>query len=195
VNRRDQILEAAGELFALSGYEGVGIDDIGAAIGVTGPAIYYYFAGKDAILVELILPQIKRLLAAARRLVDCGFEPLTTLSSLVSVHVDFVVTHPRLSQVHDRELHNLPPAQQQEVRRQMSEYVAVWAAALNLAGDAAVDPEEARVAVQAVFGLVNSTAVLRWSKSREELASVLNVLALSALAGVVPRLRTAPQLS
>lgn len=190
VKRRDQILEAAGELFARNGYEAVGVDDIGAAIGITGPAIYYYFAGKEEILAALLLPRIERLLLRAGELVEEGSDPLAILRSLVAFHVDFVVSHPTLSQVHDRELHNLSRALQHEVRLQMSEYVAVWSGILRLA-EPAVDPHEARAAVQAVFGLVNSTPVLRWRRSRAELAEFLCVLALSALAGILPRVRAA----
>ena len=32
----------------------VGVDDVGAAVGVTGPAIYRHFAGKDAMLAEML---------------------------------------------------------------------------------------------------------------------------------------------
>ena len=191
MERRDQILDVACDLFARRGYEHVGIDDIGAVIGISGPAIYYYFSGKEDLLVELLLPRIGSLLERARELVGNGGDPLATLRSLVAFHIDFVVSHPTLSQVHDRELRNLPPAQQHDVRRQMSEYVGQWASVVRRA-TADLDDDEARATVQAVFGLINCTPVLRWGRSRGELAELLAVLALSALSGVVPALSPAP---
>jgi AcrR family transcriptional regulator len=190
VERKDQILDVACDLFARRGYEHVGIDDIGAAVGISGPAIYYYFSGKEDLLVELLLPRIGSLLEQAHELLAQEEEPLVIVRSLVAFHIDFVMSHPTLSQVHDRELRNLPPAQQHDVRRQMSEYVGQWASVVRRAARDLGD-DEARATVQAVFGLINSTPVLRWGRSRDELAKLLAVLALSALSGVVPALSPA----
>src|SRR5436305_15047820 len=54
-SRREQILRAAAQLFAERGSRAVGVDDVGAAVGVTGPAIYRHFASKDAMLAEMLL--------------------------------------------------------------------------------------------------------------------------------------------
>src|SRR3954463_3542383 len=53
-SRREQILAAAAELFARHGFHGVGIDDIGAAVGISGPALYRHFRSKDAMLGEML---------------------------------------------------------------------------------------------------------------------------------------------
>jgi AcrR family transcriptional regulator len=55
LTRRDEILAAAAELFAAHGYAAVGIDEIGARAGVTGPAVYRYFPSKEAILTAVII--------------------------------------------------------------------------------------------------------------------------------------------
>jgi AcrR family transcriptional regulator len=51
-NRRVQIAMAAAELFCAHGYHGVGIDEIAASVGISGPAVYRHFPTKYAILVE-----------------------------------------------------------------------------------------------------------------------------------------------
>src|SRR5256885_15339803 len=61
-SRRDEILEIAVGLFASRGYHGVSMDDIGAAAGVTGPALYHHFAGKEAMLVAALAPVSEGLL-------------------------------------------------------------------------------------------------------------------------------------
>lgn len=53
-SKKEIILDAALSLFSEKGYDAVGVDEIGAAAGVKGPAIYHYFRGKEAILNELI---------------------------------------------------------------------------------------------------------------------------------------------
>src|SRR5262245_45443874 len=52
--RREMIVAAAAELFRKQSYRGTSLEDIGAAVGTTGPAIYRHFPSKDAILVELL---------------------------------------------------------------------------------------------------------------------------------------------
>ena len=65
-SRRDEILEIAVGLFAARGYHGVSMDDIGAAAGVTGPALYHHFAGKEAMLAAALIPVSEGLLAGGR---------------------------------------------------------------------------------------------------------------------------------
>ena len=52
--KKQIIMDAALDLFSEKGYAAVGVDEIGAAAGVKGPAIYHYFKGKEAILNELL---------------------------------------------------------------------------------------------------------------------------------------------
>lgn len=57
-DRKATIVTAAGELFAARGFAGVGIDDIGERVGITGPAIYRHFPSKDAVLDAVVLDTI-----------------------------------------------------------------------------------------------------------------------------------------
>ncbi|MGH3360722.1 MAG: TetR/AcrR family transcriptional regulator, partial [Nocardioidaceae bacterium] len=60
--RKQQILDTAAELFATRGFHGVSVHDIGTAVGVSGPALYRYFDGKNAILAEMLVDISERLL-------------------------------------------------------------------------------------------------------------------------------------
>ena len=66
-DRRLQLLAAAERLFAERGFLAVRLEDIGAAAGVSGPAIYRHFPNKEALLVELLVGISTRLLAGAPR--------------------------------------------------------------------------------------------------------------------------------
>ncbi|MGB3770437.1 MAG: helix-turn-helix domain-containing protein [Rhodococcus sp. (in: high G+C Gram-positive bacteria)] len=59
--RARQLLRAAADLFGTRGYAAVGMDDIAARVGTTGPSIYRHFDTKYDLLTTLHL-------AAARRL-------------------------------------------------------------------------------------------------------------------------------
>lgn len=50
---QQKILLAALELFSTKGYDASGVDEIAAAVGLSGPAIYYHFRSKDDILDAL----------------------------------------------------------------------------------------------------------------------------------------------
>src|SRR5687768_3233831 len=83
-SRREEILEIAVGLFAARGYHGVSMDDIGAAAGVTGPALYHHFAGKEAMLVAALIPVSDSLLAAGReRFVRHPDDPHAAIEALV----------------------------------------------------------------------------------------------------------------
>jgi len=51
--RRDQILEAARELFTINGFHATSMDDIIAAAGMSSGGGYGYFSGKDAIIAAI----------------------------------------------------------------------------------------------------------------------------------------------
>ena len=64
-DRRDKLIAAAERLVAERGFLAVRLEDIGAAVGVSGPAIYRHFPNKEALLVELLVGISTRLLAGA----------------------------------------------------------------------------------------------------------------------------------
>src|SRR5437763_6550864 len=107
-SRREQILRAAAQLFAERGSRSVGVDDIGAAVGVTGPAIYRHFAGKDAMLAEMLLRISERLLAGGtERVAAAGGDPAAQLQALIDFQVDLALDNPALITVQDRDLGSL----------------------------------------------------------------------------------------
>ena len=62
---RHSCIAAAERLVAERGFLAVRLEDIGAAAGVSGPAIYRHFPNKEALLVELLVGISTRLLAGA----------------------------------------------------------------------------------------------------------------------------------
>ncbi|MBG6139595.1 TetR/AcrR family transcriptional regulator [Longispora fulva] len=180
--RREEILEIAVELFATRGYHGVSMDDIGGAAGVTGPALYHHFAGKEAMLAAALTPVSEQLLAGGRDRVAAGGTAEEVLAALVGFHVEFALEHPAVIALHLHELDRLPPEPRREIRRLQRLYVEEWVAALiKLRPD--LDPAEARVLAHAAFGLMNSTPFLGGEVDRERRSVLLRASALAALGG------------
>ena len=69
-DRKSQLAAVASELFRQRGYHGVGINDIAAAAGVTGPAIYRHFADKQAILAHVLLSGLRDMEIATEAALD-----------------------------------------------------------------------------------------------------------------------------
>ncbi len=179
-SRRDEILRAAAQLFAERGSRAVGVDDVGAAVGVTGPAIYRHFASKDAMLAEMLLRISETLLAGgSERVADVGNDPAAQLRALIAFHVDFALDNPALITVQDRDLGSLPDDDAAQVRRLQRRYVEVWVSVLArlLPG---TDATLCRARAHAVFGLINSTPHSAGRLGRPALAALLADMAWAA---------------
>ena len=197
-DRRAQLLTAAAALMAERGYLAVRLEDIGAAAGISGPAIYRHFPGKEALLVELLVGISTRLLDGARDVVatvatgdtgdtgDTGAQ--SALDGLIEFHLDFALTEPDLIRIQDRDLASLPVVAQRQVRRAQRSYVETWVGVLTrLHADLAED--DARVMAHAVFGLLNSTAhsiKSAGARSTERSRDVLRAMTRAVLALPAP---------
>jgi len=177
--RRDQILTAAAELFARHGFHGVGIDDIGAAVGISGPALYRHFRSKDAMLGEMLTSISERLLDGGQQRVDASTNPDEALRALVGWHVDFALDDPALITVQIRNLANLTDPDRRRVRALQRRYVEVWVDTIQHTVDN-VDEPTARAAAHAVFGLINSTPHSA-HLDRAQMAALLSRMALASL--------------
>jgi AcrR family transcriptional regulator len=181
--RREEILQIAVALFAERGYHGVSMDDIGAAAGVTGPALYHHFAGKEAMLVAALAPVSDGLLRGGReRVAAHSGDARAALESLVEFHVEFALAHPAVIAVHLHELDRLPEEPRRQIRRLQRLYVEEWVGVLT-ALRTELSAAEARVLAHAAFGLMNSTPFLGGEVDRDRRAALLTAAALAALAG------------
>ncbi len=138
------------------GFQAVRLEDIGAAAGVSGPAIYRHFPNKEALLVELLVGISTRLLAGARTVLAETDEPAAALTGLIEFHLDFALGESDLIRIQDRDLAHLPISAQRQVRRAQRSYVEIWVGVQREAHPD-LDEADARLMAHAVFGLLNST--------------------------------------
>ncbi|MFJ3904288.1 TetR/AcrR family transcriptional regulator [Streptomyces sp. NPDC090025] len=178
--RREQILKEAARLFAERGFHGVGVDEIGAAVGISGPGLYRHFPGKDAMLAELLVGISERLLDGGRlRVAEAAGDPRALLGSLIDGHIDFALDDRPLITLHDRELDRLKDEDRKRVRRLQREYVELWVTVVRELHPATPETDT-RAAVHAVFGLLNSTPHLGTPLGREATERLLRDLAHGA---------------
>lgn len=158
--RRQQILDTAAVLFAERGFHGVSVHDIGAACGISGPALYKHFRGKGQLLAASLIDISETLLEEGSARATAAASPTEALDALIDWHVEFALEHPAFIIVQDREWTNLDASGRRDVRALQLSYIDVWvdtvrALSPDLGGF--TDRATARAAVQATFGLLNST--------------------------------------
>lgn len=155
-DRRAALLEAAAGLFAERGFNGVSIEDLGAAVGVSGPAVYRHFSSKQAVLEALLVGVSERLLAGGEAVEEAAADAGSGLRALIGFHVDFALGESDTIRVQDRDLDALTEAARRQVRRLQRRYIEVWMRVLG-GLHPALPEDELRVRVQGTFGLLNST--------------------------------------
>ncbi len=178
-DRRAALLRAAAELFAERGFARVSIDELGAAAGVSGPAVYRHFASKQAVLAALLIDASEGLLTGGRAVVEAEPDAAAALARLVAFHVDFALANADVIRVQDHDLDSLTDDGRHAVRALQREYVELWVDVL-----ARVRPGEPRDALRtrahATFGLINSTPHSSRAGARAA-RSILESMALAAL--------------
>ncbi len=170
--RREQIIATAMRLFAARGYHGVGMDDIGDAVGMSGPSLYEHVAGKVDILLDAYDRAGAFVIAGAARAVVSAASPGEALDGLIRSYVEVAFDHVDLLVVTSREGGSLPASERPRLARRRRDLHEQWAGVLReLRPDLA--PADARILVRSALALVNALARQRRQASPSIEAAVL----------------------
>lgn len=174
---KDRLLVSAASLFAERGFHGVGIEELSASVGLTGPALYRHFRTKNALLAAMLISVSESLVARAEEVIERDLSPRKTLQALIDRHLDFTLNQPDLIRVHERDFANLDEEDARTIRRLQRKYVEIWVDQLQAIYKE--DRETSRAKAHAVFGLLNSTPRIKSASVRP----TLQQLAENALLG------------
>ena len=152
MSRERKILDAAAELFYESSYHGVGVDAIGDRAGLSGPAIYRHFTGKDEILATLLNETLDGLISSTAAIYD---DPRQDLDRLIRQQVEFTMAHRHLINIYQREVRALAEPWRRQYVRRLEQYAARWEAAITRCYPQA-SPHAVTLAAQAALGLIHS---------------------------------------
>jgi AcrR family transcriptional regulator len=155
--RREQILDAAGALFAQRPYDEVSIEDIASAAGVTRGLVHHYFGGRNDVYVALL----ERLGAQREDQLrpPAGRSARARVADTVSRWLDWTEANHTIwlaTIAHGEDIAD------PEVRRVVSDLVGRAVALLTaFHADIAQDSPRLRYALECWTGL-NRTATRRW---------------------------------
>ncbi|QJY49374.1 TetR/AcrR family transcriptional regulator [Pseudonocardia broussonetiae] len=131
--RREQLLHVAAREFRAKGFAGVSIDDIGAGLGIVGPALYRYFDTKADILVAAVGRFHEWLALEADRAMRTPCPDEEVLGLLVEGYVRVAREATDLLAVWLTERLYLPDAARERIDRIQADYVAEWQRWLSVA--------------------------------------------------------------
>lgn len=124
--RRDQITDAALQLFDELGYHGTSMGDIAKSVGMSASSLYNHFGSKQEVLAEIMRTGMERLLrthAAALAGID---EPVEQLRASMATHVEFHARNNRAVRVTNNEILSLEEPTRSVVKQLRRDYVARW---------------------------------------------------------------------
>lgn len=178
VSRESTILRAALRLISERGFDAVGVDEIGDAAGISGPAIYRHFSSKEEILSTLFDQAMDRLLEFSG---PRHSDPWIELKGLVGAQVKLVLQDIELVNVYAREDRSLTAESRRRLHRRQRQHVDRWVAALKRCFPEC-EVDQLTCAAHAAIGLILSVA--HWPhpvRSTPDIGQLLEQMALGSL--------------
>lgn len=181
---RARIIAAGTELFAERGYAAASMRQLAELAGVSLSASYYYFPGKQDVLVAIMEEAMLRLEAGARDVMARDLEPLERLAELVRAHVCVHLEEPELARVADGELRALGGASREDVIAWRDRYEAYFRKTLAEGVDQGVFSDGLDVPITAMAIITMATGTAGWWRpkgrlSADEAAALLSDLAIA----------------
>jgi AcrR family transcriptional regulator len=179
---REAIMTAASELFRERGFRETSLSDIGAAAGVSGPAIYRYFSSKGELLSVLIEEAALLWRETVDEVLNEDTPPRITLERLIDAAIRLQLRNGNLRDVFNKEYRSLDDDARRRVARIERVRTAEWVHVLTEVRPGLSD-QEARAAVTMVDGMLRSITALT-DMEQPELARVMKDMVLGGLLSV-----------
>lgn len=107
--RREQIFTVGARLFAEKGYERTSLQEVADLLGVTKPALYYYYSSKEQLLFEIMSFVMEQVLADISDVAGSDLPPYEKLREYVRRYVGFFAAHPNEHTIMSTEVDSLGP--------------------------------------------------------------------------------------
>ncbi|MGY0536547.1 TetR/AcrR family transcriptional regulator [Nocardioides sp. YJ-D4] len=150
---RDEILQAAAELFVNRGFAATSTRDIAEKVGIRQASLYYHFEGKPGILAELLELSVRPSLEKVERIeLECPADvPEAALYLLALIDADTLATVPQ----NIGKLYRMPDVRTSEVFEEFEPALQELTAAYGrLGADVVSGPVAGTVGVSQLGGLL-----------------------------------------
>jgi len=166
---------AAADLFQRFGFQNVSIERIGAAVGLTGPAVYRHFKGKHDILAHALMNQGELAERICRRTDEQGGHPEEKLRLLLSRFGEMTANGDEAT-LWRREQRHLDDTQREVLRRHIAASQEVFADRIAAARPG-LGVRKARLLALAVLVMYANTPEFRGTLSQDRLLQLQTAMA------------------
>lgn len=183
---RDDVIQAAGRLFANRGYHATSMRDLGNELGILGGSVYAHVASKEELLVEVVQRAGRLFGESAEQAMVSSEHPREQLRALIRGHIGVVLAHREESQTFLNETTALSESNRHAIVRERDTYEARFRSVItNGIADGTFRPDlDANLAASFVLSILN--AIERWYQpdGRVDPSSLSDELHMFAISGI-----------
>ncbi|MCA1563104.1 MAG: TetR family transcriptional regulator [Acidobacteria bacterium] len=178
-DKRDAILRAAIETFAVRGFFNAQVADVARAAGVAAGTVYLYFRGKDDLLISIFERTMKAAIAEGRDSVSGFADPVAGLRAIARLHLDRLGRDRALAVVFQIELRQSTKFMERFSTTQLREYLGIIRDVISQGQSEGLFKRQVNptLAAKLFFGALDEMAT-NWilSKRKYSLASEADVI-------------------
>ncbi|MCP3974314.1 MAG: TetR/AcrR family transcriptional regulator [bacterium] len=182
---REDVVQAAGRLFAARGFHGTSMRDLGEELGLLGSSLYSHVDSKDQLLVEVVGNGAELFQGLVDRIAASAAPPDVKVAELIRGHVAIITEHQDQSATFLNEARFLPIDNRSAVVAMRDRYEATFreiiAEGIRTRAFRAQNPALASILVLSVLN-----ALIRWyrpsgSLDPREIADAMVAFAMDGL--------------
>lgn len=187
-NTREDVIEAAGRLFAEKGYHGTSMRDLGRELGLHGSSLYSHIASKEDLLVDVVQKAADLFDASAAAALEIGGDPSARLRALVAGHIDVVLDHLDEARTFLNEARSLDDRHRERVLAHRDRYERTFRTVLADGVDGGVFRSDLDPTITGILILSLLNSVDRWYRpdGRLDRAALVDEIVGFATEGIGP---------
>ncbi|MEV0537175.1 TetR family transcriptional regulator [Kitasatospora sp. NPDC050463] len=178
--RREELLAAAVRLFHRRGFDNVSTDQLGAAVGISGPSVYRHFDSKAQLLAASLVRSRERLWHEVEGAIAVAAGPRPALEAALAAYVGFARRNSDYLGAMLSETERLAAPDRRAAVDFRRDFLRTWVELLRQVRPE-YDAAEARIRVHALFALVNDGVRNRPYSDRPDLGDCLRRLGRAVL--------------
>lgn len=165
-NRREEVTQAASEIFWQKGYTAASIQDVADKVGVLKGSLYYYIETKEDLLWRIIEDVHAQSSGILESVLALDVTPIERIRIFIARHVEWYLTNLQEVAVFFREWRHLTGERFKVARERRRGYEATIRELFAAARDAGEISEELDLAYASRFVLAAVNAVPDWYRPR-----------------------------
>lgn len=183
---RENVLAAAVQLFAEYGYHAAPLRDIARIAGIQAASIYYHYANKEALLVEIMQSHMQRLNANLERIVQEQSDPLQCLHKAIANHIRLHTTYKNEFFIIDTEIRALEGDKRAEILALRDHYEVLLQELLREGMEKGVFRQsDVKVASYAIIAMCTEVATWFRPNGRLSVQQVIDIYSQMIMQGLL----------